>query len=372
MVRVSMPVEPEARLTVQAVSFVNNYFVYADTRGRFEAPEWRAGRPTQFPVCYVRGSRVSLSLTLRVSRAEAGVWTVSGVADVGAVQLRWFGSVTLTAEQTAVSTAVLVSEPLPDVVECYETLHITWAAQSPGGVRQAAGETQNVLYSILSTPFATPYWTLLDFSCREARGATTAAEVVERAIRALQPGRTLVRKRDGTSLRYWQPANTHASDTFMLLASNDGNGQCGAWAHLFLDVLLIHGVQGAKKLLVQPQFPLLGQSPLNPGFMVKTWRFEQPNAHGHYQVGSQCFDQPGIPGQGNEDPPSRFRNHFMVKALNQYYDPSYGAGPFADQAAWENAALDGLLSGDFALQLKQANPGLLLTTFQDAFTGEPL
>lgn len=56
----------------------------------------------------------------------------------------------------------------------------------------------------------------------------------------------------------------------------------------------------------------------------------------------------GIPGQGNAEPPQFFFNHFVVKYSGKVYDPSYGAGPFADEISHENAAIDGIKSGDLA------------------------
>lgn len=56
----------------------------------------------------------------------------------------------------------------------------------------------------------------------------------------------------------------------------------------------------------------------------------------------------GIPGQGNAEPPQFFFNHFVVKYSGKVYDPSYGAGPFADEISHENAAIDGIKSGERA------------------------
>jgi hypothetical protein len=51
---------------------------------------------------------------------------------------------------------------------------------------------------------------------------------------------------------------------------------------------------------------------------------------------------PGLPGQNNEEPPPTFRNHWIVKYDGKFYDPSYGAGPFATENDHENAAIDGI------------------------------
>lgn len=56
-----------------------------------------------------------------------------------------------------------------------------------------------------------------------------------------------------------------------------------------------------------------------------------------------AVEVPGIPGQGNSNPPEAFENHYVVKYGGKIYDPSYGAGPFNSEADHENAAIDGLL-----------------------------
>ena len=59
-------------------------------------------------------------------------------------------------------------------------------------------------------------------------------------------------------------------------------------------------------------------------------------------------DQLGMAGQHNDDPPGAFWNHFIVRYDGRFYDPSYGAGPFASENEHENAAIDGIRSGPLA------------------------
>ena len=48
---------------------------------------------------------------------------------------------------------------------------------------------------------------------------------------------------------------------------------------------------------------------------------------------------PGTLGQDNPNPPPDYPNHVIVKARGNYYDPSYGTGPFPTQLDWERASL---------------------------------
>jgi Glucodextranase, domain B len=49
-----------------------------------------------------------------------------------------------------------------------------------------------------------------------------------------------------------------------------------------------------------------------------------------------------IKAQSNDNSPNSFGNHFIVKYQGQYYDPSYGAGPFPTVADHEKAASSGI------------------------------
>ena len=63
----------------------------------------------------------------------------------------------------------------------------------------------------------------------------------------------------------------------------------------------------------------------------------QPNA-----LLNEAADMAGSAGQGNSpNPPSTFGNHWIVKMNNNYYDPSYGLGPFTDLKKYEDDACEG-------------------------------
>jgi hypothetical protein len=56
----------------------------------------------------------------------------------------------------------------------------------------------------------------------------------------------------------------------------------------------------------------------------------------------------GLRGQKNADPPGAFQSHWVVSYSGKIYDPSYGAGPFNSTMDYENAAIDGITSGNRA------------------------
>ena len=83
-----------------------------------------------------------------------------------------------------------------------------------------------------------------------------------------------------------------------------------------------------------------------PLFPVKDWTF---GATGTAPSGCAPFTHLvpettagiGVDAQGNTTPPGGFYNHFITLYDGDYYDPSYGSGPFNNQMDWENASLDG-------------------------------
>lgn len=58
-----------------------------------------------------------------------------------------------------------------------------------------------------------------------------------------------------------------------------------------------------------------------------------------YVNGRNMWPLPGTLGQDNPNPPPDYPNHVIVKARGNYYDPSYGTGPFPTQLDWERASL---------------------------------
>jgi hypothetical protein len=61
----------------------------------------------------------------------------------------------------------------------------------------------------------------------------------------------------------------------------------------------------------------------------------------------QSADAPGKPGQGTSpNPPSGFRNHYIIQANGKYYDPSYGIGNYVIARDYERDAFAGYFKLD--------------------------
>jgi len=126
----------------------------------------------------------------------------------------------------------------------------------------------------------------------------------------------------------------------------NGDGQCNAWAGLFLDTLAIQGFASKNTGLSINCTNQSGGAP-SAYFMVGKWKFTDPAAgDGSYsnpykgndfKIGggpgknaytwlqnAQVTDTVGVAGQNNTHPLSIFPHHQLVLLDGVYYDPSYG------------------------------------------------
>jgi len=366
------PVKVHAALLLESVTFGGNHVVEQDTLGNFAPPEWLRGRSKQWPVCYTRAKpvKVTAKFTVVIHPTAAEDVRIKARLALGSSALEWNGSVHCGPSDHEVVTAELTSTgPLPNEVGCFDAAEVEFSAAPPGDSFSSAGASRNVLYVTLGDPSGTPaYWTLLDISCRAAAGSTTAEGVVGKSFVPFT-SRTLTRKRDGVGLTYWNPDTTTATNTQQLLSSSDGSGQCGSWSEFLIDMYKVHGITSSDKVLIVRTVPdWLGSV---AGFLVKNWEFSGSGSHAPpftHKMWTECIKKPGIPGQRNPDPPPAFFNHFIVRSFGKFYDPSYGAGPIADQTSWEVGAIDGLFSHGYTGYPKSANPATLLLQFRNAAT----
>jgi hypothetical protein len=362
-----------AALAIKELTFSGGHSVEKDTLGNFPSPEWLDSRSQadQSPISYKKNTKIQLTAKFKVTTQPSSTESVDikGDATFGSATLQWTGTVSVSPTATEVTISAS-SAPLPDQVDCFEAQDITWQMNPAGAGWAAAGTTRNIVYVTLGDPTGTPnYWTLLDISCRAARGDSSPASLVSHVFTPLST-RSITRKRDGHALTYWNPPTTRATNTQLLLAAADGSGQCGSWSEFLLDMYKVHGISNADKILIQRD------SRRSLGFLVKNWRFNHPPPSSAssltHLIGSECVELPGIPGQTNPNPPPAFVNHFIVRFSGQFYDPSYGAGPFSDQLTWERAAIDGLRDTTRAGFDKSLNLSTKLLEFTDLTTGSTI
>ena len=378
---IAVTVVPKARL--HFVTFENEHEITADPPPTgnptlYDTEHWLddnldgdtadAG-DRQWPVAYTRSTGTTNSF-LKLS-AEIDLNTNwNGTAEIKADGP---GSIDIPATTATVTngtvtiTNVSASSPFPTTVKHYDNFDLDWQISFDGGSTwKDFGTSSNDLYLTLDDPDPNPlYETVVYTGSHYSDGKDNPNDVVS-AIWTEFDSPT-VRRVDGVQLKYWDGGAATATDTAGLL--KDANGQCGSWSEFLIDTIAAQGITGAQKILVLNSDQQVGQ-PLTYGILVKNWQFNgagsSPGTAPYvYVVGTDAVDLMGAAGQGNANPPGRFYNHFIVKYNNQYYDPSYGNGPYASQAAWENASLDGFfkdLAGGGTVA-KKNDPNVVETSF---------
>lgn len=309
-------------LAVRELTFAQNRAILNDSAVAFAAPEWQHLRASQHPVAYVRNTpiRITARFAVTTQPSQDDQVNVRGTATFGGTQLTWTqNNVAVAANAINVTTNAMDSDvAVPDLVQVYGPITITWEFQAGGGAWTAAGTTDVTIYSLLAAPVDANkmYWTLVHMSCTGSAGATTANEVVTGTFTQLtppNPNANVTRKRDGTLLTYWGNGNAGASTTADSMARVDGSCQCGAWSEMLIDMYGIHGIAGGIKVNVK-------------------------NYHRHmYPAATIGIQVTNAVGQNSANPPRGFANHFIVRdpVNHRYYDPSYGTGPFNDVTAWK-------------------------------------
>ena len=382
-------------LEVSELTFSGGHTINCDTAYDFDR-RWTRARiaevlPDRFnpPQCYTRGTAITLSARLRVTRAPTDTeWVnVRGRANIGGVAMEWAAApIAVAPNAVTVDFAAAVTAPqtLAPVVGHYPGAQINWEMQDPNNAWVAMGQTTHTLYVTMGDPVAplAVYWTLLHASCVNGAGCQAAGALADAAFTSYT-GRNMRRKRDNKPMTYWDPraqarpngttARMLASDTTRQQVAAADNvlpwaggeavatGHCGAWAESFIDMLGIHGVATAQKINVQNMLQMLPPPAVPPaapgGFLVATWTFMPPAVpngaaltHHHWIT---CVAGAYAPGQSNPTPPPAFGNHFVVWCTSNstLYDPSYGthftaATTNATLLAWEMASISGLSRGD--------------------------
>jgi hypothetical protein len=369
-------------LQLQQLQF-DGHVVACDERGHFDRI-WELGRIDPDPanaavvnpsgtninsvLCFTSGSAVTITATFNVTTAptDPEVVTIRGRARIGGTAFLWEQvGLAVPAVAAPVTTVAMASAAtLPVRVGCYDGVVIRWEMDGPDGRTTDLGQTTHQVYTLLAAPVApqvgvtgalpvpTMYWTLLEFTCRPAHGATTAAQMVSRSYSPLKgttgDGNGPRRARDRQRLSYWlQGVNSAAVfETAELLDAADGSGRCGSWANLLVDMWAIHG-QAARVSGVVPQ-----QNPVaDHGFLVKNCTFTgngaaaaAPWTHVGHNVAAagRCSKATGVAGQGKTNPTFAFQDHAIVEYGGHVYDPSYGMDIHSSVLSWEKAAIAGM------------------------------
>lgn len=353
---------------------------YTDNGG--DQCEWSqvdGGGTRNLPVAYIRGRNVNLQAKFSIEPPlnEPADAEVTGVGPDG-IEFRWEGSVVGGTLDTG---TMIAATNLPDTVGVYDQMTIQWFVEIDGaGI--SAEQSKHTLYRTLGPdppPAEENYLTLLDIGSRFAAGMTDSDAVAAGVwngfrtqrpafqagcgpatglIRAVSPagvgedGR--VTRPTSRLLRYYgcyNPATDPLQQDLqpcvlsVLAALRSRIGNCYSWAQMLNAALVIQDL--GERATVIKVMPALTD---DDGFLVNNWDFVDPlipiGRH-PYVIGDTARDMPGVPGQGNPNPPGQFSAHWIVCYQANfsgpvYFDPSYGfsTGP----ATYENTAIAGFYS----------------------------
>jgi len=243
---------------------------------------------------------------------------------------------------------------LPNTIKYYNKADSTafkldWQMSVDGGTTWATiNSTKHTVYVTLADPASSLsssnyFESVFEIGCREANGMSGSATdstvkgVVTDAIFGDFASRN-VKRVDGTQLTYYHVYTTPVTTTAGLLST--GDGECGSWTSLFLDIRKAQGITDTSDYVKI-------EAITGDGFIVNNWTFSGSGNSGDTDypylnlpvtplstafIGTSSYnwlyaevtDATGIPGEGNANPASWFENHQMAYVNGQYYDPSYG------------------------------------------------
>ncbi|MBQ9359278.1 MAG: transglutaminase domain-containing protein [Abditibacteriota bacterium] len=223
-----------------------------------------------------------------------------------------------------------------------KNLSLPWKVITSGGSNIASGSCDIKVYVPFATPLDSLFYdrvtiqngvyfipysglleSLLNISCKAAKGASTQSETFARLWEKIQTCQlTLL---DGRVLQYYGDGDdtVHGSyDTGELL--KEGDGRCGHWMHLFVDLLRSQGIPASYSDC--ESFSIGPNS--DRGFLynpVNRRVYKTVGTTDHYLKLIQTAAR--YQGGGHPDL-ACFQDHVINKYDGNYYDATCGAGPY--------------------------------------------
>lgn len=310
-----------------------------------------------YPVAFTRNTKPQVG----------GKFKVSGLPDGQSLKIKADSPQGLQLPETAVTAdgeglialpMTLASGNLMNTIEFFaaegeNAFQINWQLKIGDNNWVSMGATKHTVYVTMAAPIKTAAVlmseTLFNIGCRNVDGLGADAQAVVDAIYEEFKDRNVQRVKpsagtlDGNAMKYWGDRYmVNGFSTLYLLGS--GDGKCGAWSRMFVDILRTQGIESNLTGFYAPSPPVggimndLSAAGYSGAFSVESVIFVK-----NWTLGSNPFapkDDNGIAAQNNDNPQAVFTDHFVVKYNEKFYDPSYGSNVFATQLEWEDAALD--------------------------------
>jgi len=326
-------------------------------------PEWKSTMTDESVSVFTRKTRIKADATFKtalpltnpteINRLYANVaWWVKGDCDLQSNP----SAQTISGDSTVVTvegTSELSNEiyAYDGTWQWWRKLKYEWSYRMPGtgetdhNIAPRPNDNLHTLYETLADPVQgiPVYETLLHITCNAARGKTTVADALS-GIWGEFTDRDVRRKYGANrQMTYYRSYRCQSTTTLALMMGLDG--QCGAWAKMFLDMLKHHGIHpphayyyfgpAAEDVILVKKWafsgsgtsgdallPYLGVVP-SAGAMLD-WTTFRGDTRYNWIYGKEVSDQNGVPGQGIKNPASFFGNHQLVIIDGSLYDPSYG------------------------------------------------
>jgi hypothetical protein len=320
-----------------------------DSSGDYTAPHWQDNSSPldgdaddagdkKYPICFTRNTKMKVSAKWRIELSGLGI-TVKVKGD-GPGNLDFPETTATISGNDLTITDVECSNPFVNEVDFFDPMSIAWSFSVDGGSTWcAAGTSANQTYVTLGDPLTTVFHTLAHLGCKNADGESSVAGTAD-GVYGEFTDRVVRRLLDNKQMTYWFNNQMGATETAGILQRLDANGNCQAWSALVRDSFKVQGIS-ADRIRALPD------SAYDWSILVKDWQInDPPSGSGGYPyiVGADAFDQNGVPGQGNSNPPGAFNGHWITLCNGCYYDGSYGA-PKVSGADKDKDYEDGSLDG---------------------------
>ena len=221
----------------------------------------------QWPVAYTRSDGgdnfLHVSASWQLDRAWTGGPILVRATATGGITIPPTPASVMGTTVTLPDTAATV--PFATSVQHYDNFDIHWEASSDGGTTWTdVGSSSNDLYLTLHNPTVNPlYHTVVHIGSHNAAGQNTDNGTVEAAwgeftdndVKRIRDNLTMVyshERRDSTGRIIRDVGYTAAE----MLADAEGEGQCTAWADLWLQVLAGQGIW-ATSTRIDPDYPYI-------------------------------------------------------------------------------------------------------------------